>query len=161
MEIRPAKIKEKDEIVALYKRSQYITGLPDPKFVPPDRLGDRLYARNAIGRFVATETGSIVGHGLIETANPDHLPEWLAAVGDSTQELIELGGAFVEPSKIGQGIWSMLLRYRIDVVRSMGALPVSVTWSVNTHVKRRFLQLGGIEVVEKQMEAGTISLFIL
>lgn len=161
MIIREATLNDKLEIISLYKRSQLATGLPDPALIPPEELGDRLYARNAIGRYVAVDDQAIVGHGLIEPANQDHLSEWQRAIGASQSELIELGAAFVEPSKTGNGIWSALLAYRLDIVRRMGAIPVSVTWSVNEHVKSHFIKLGGNEIAQKITDAGDISIFVL
>ena len=161
MIIRKATPRDKSEIVALYKRSQMATGLPNPAFIPPERLGSSLYARDAVCRYVAVEDNVIVGHALIERANPGHLEEWVKATDARSEDLVELGGAFVEPSRAGTGIWSALLAYRLGVVRDMGAIPVSVTWSVNEHVKKHFKSLGGKEITQKETDGGTISLFIL
>lgn len=161
MIIREATPYDKQEIIALYKRSQAATGLPDPAVVLPQQLGTRLYSREALARYVAVEDRLIVGHGLIERANPDHLAEWQNATDADSAQLIELGGAFVESSKIGRGIWSALLLHRITVVRSMGATPVSVTWSVNEHVKKRFREIGGTEIAQKTTQDGDVSIFTL
>lgn len=161
MKIREAVPSDKEEIVALYKRSQESTGIPNPAFKPPEILGTYLYSRNAIGRYVVAEEGNIIGHGLIEVANPEHVGDWNVANGHKQQEIIELGGAFVDPSKSGRGVWSSLLIHRLEIVRSLGALPVSVTWSSNEHVKKRFIELGGREVGQKVTKEGEISLFVL
>jgi GNAT superfamily N-acetyltransferase len=143
-------------------RSQEATGLPDPRFISPDELGNHLYARHALERCVAIEMGRIVGHALVELPNPEHLDIWRSGL-DTTQSevMLELGGAFVAPSLARSGIWSALLRHRLELVRTQYAsTPVTATWSQNEHVKRKFIQLGGKEVGEKITDGGTVSLFV-
>ncbi len=158
MIVREAMACERDEIVALYESSQRATGLPDPRVVPPQELGEKLYARRAIGRYVAADASGIHGHGLIEPANPEHMNEWHAAAGGAT--FIELGGAFVDPERSGEGIWSELLAYRLNIVRSLGAVPVSVTWASNAHVMRGFERSGGRELARKTAALGAISIYM-
>lgn len=160
MNIREATPSDQGEIIALYKRSQQATGLPDPVVVPPEQLGARLYARQAIGRYVAISAGRIEGHGLIEHPNPEHLEEWREASENKNAQFIELGGAFVDPAKFGRGVWSSLLEYRLDRARDLGAVPVSVTWASNDHVMRGFECLGGGEISRKTTAMGAVSLYI-
>lgn len=161
MIIREAHPADRGQIVALHEKSQQATGLPNPAIVPPTELGDRLYARDAINRYVAVDQESIIGHGLIEHPNPEHLAQWREATINDERPLVELGGAFVDPSRIGEGVWSTLLFHRLYVVRSMGAIPVSVTWSVNHHVRNHFKEIGGMEIAQKKVGDSEISLFIL
>ena len=161
MVIREATTEDKVKIIALYKKSQAYTNLPDPNHFPPEKLGQYLYGRKAIKRFVVTDNDEIVGHGLIEKANIDHINQWLKVIQKQKPVLYELGGAFVDPDLRGQGIWTMLLKHRLAFVRSIGGVPVTVTWSSNEHVKRTFFKLGGVEVGTKKLVVGSISLFVL
>ncbi|TAK89126.1 GNAT family N-acetyltransferase [Patescibacteria group bacterium] len=160
MEVREATPKDRRAIVDLYKRSQVATHIPDPNFIPPEELSNYLYARNAIIRYVATEGNEIVGHGLIEHANPEHISEWRLATQAQENSFIELGGAFVDPARMGRGIWSLLLERRLHAVRQLGAIPVSVTWSASEHVKNHFVKVGGREIAQKETGAGSVSLFV-
>lgn len=158
MIIREANPGDKQEIVTLYRLSQHMSGIPDPDKISPEELGFKLYSRDAIERYVAIDEDKIVGHGMIESPNPDHLADWQGVAPNA--DFIELGGAFVDPSKIGRGIWSSLLAHRLHTVRAMGSIPVSVTWSINHHVKQHFEKIGGSLVSEKQTEAGNICLYV-
>ncbi len=161
MEIRKAKRSDRAEIVRLYQRSQAATLLPNPAIYPPNELGKLLYARKAIERYVAVMAGRIVGHGMIEEPNPEHMPVWRKGVNASKNvRLIELGGAFVDPALSGRGIWRSLLVYRLNDVRERGAVPVCGTWSQNKHVKRTLLQFGATEVGTQQTPAGEVTLFV-
>lgn len=161
MIIREAIETEKAEIVALYRSSQIATGIPSPELVPSSELGAKLYQRDAIKRYISIEDHRIIGHGIIEEPNPDHLSDWQQAVNNYDATFIELGAAFVDPSKFGRGIWSSLLTHRLHVVRSLGAIPVSVTWTSNLHVRKHFEKNGGTEITQKETRAGNISLFLL
>lgn len=160
MEIRAATSRDRNEIVSMYVRSQSDTGLPDPLHIPSTELGDRLYARHAIERYVAEDGGQIIGHGLIEQPNPANENIWRNALGSSTEPLIEMGGAFVEPRLGRQGIWSSLLLHRIEVIRSNGAIPVTATWSLNDHVKRRLEVYGGMKAGSQRTQHGDVDLFV-
>lgn len=160
MEIRIALESERSEIVELYKRSQAATDIPNPKVYPPESLGDALYSRDAIERYVATSNETIVGHGLIEHPNPLSLSLWRSGVDDREVDLIEFGGAFVEPSRLRNGIYSELLRQRLCVIRKLGAVPVSATWAQNVHVQEKFISAGGREVARQQISAGELRLFV-
>lgn len=159
MIIREAYETDKAEIIALYQNSQNVTGLPSPMLIPPSELGDRLYQRNAIKRYVSIEHEKIIGHGMIETPNPEHLEDWQDAINDDNVEFIELGAAFVDPSKFGRGIWSALLTHRLRVVRSMGAIPVSVTWTSNLHVQNTLKNMAEQRLLKKK-QAQEASAFI-
>ncbi len=160
MIIREALPEDRSEIAALCRRSQLATRVPNPDFYPPEELGDRLYARQAIGRYVVeSSSGAIYAHGLIEQPSPEHLEQWSSRSDSDTTRFIELGGAFVEPTQSGKGIWSALLAHRLGVVRAMDATPVSVTWAHNLHVMRQFERVGGREVGQKATAMGALCLY--
>lgn len=94
------------------KKSQAATGTPDPEFFPPYTLENWIYAPRVLERFVAEQDGRIVGHALIEESNPDDLPLWRQNLPPGFK-LLELGGAFVDPDLMGQGIWTQLLEHRL------------------------------------------------
>lgn len=144
----------------MYERSQDATGLPDPRYVPRHELGERLYARHAIERYVALIDGRVVGHGLTEPPNPQHEDAWRAKLSSKEDQLIELGGAFVEPSFARAGIWSALLLHRVEAVRKKNAIPVSATWSTNKHVRDRFELCGGVYASRQVVGAGEVDLFV-
>lgn len=160
MDIRIANAEDKDEIVKLYQRVQSITGIPNPAYVSPDELEGRIYSERAIERYALRHDGKIAGHGLIEHPDPGHEDIWRAALSDSSQTLIELGGAFVDPNLKGLGLWTALLEHRLNIIKRLKAVPVSATWSQNTHVMRTFQRYGGKEVGQQQIPAGKVSLFI-
>lgn len=161
MEIRKAKAIDRHEIVELYQRTQSATGIPDPTFNPPSELGQKLYDRKAIERYVAIEAGRIVGHGLIEAPNPENISLWRKLVNDEHVPLFELGADFVDPDYSRQGIWTALLTHRLNFVREqLESIPVSATWSQNEHVKKTFRKFGGIEVAIKVVPEGEVSLFV-
>ena len=161
MVIREATIADKVRIIALYRKSQAATGLPDPLHFPPETLGMRLYDRKAVKRYVAEDKGTIIGHGMVELPNPENIQVWNRIINNKKLTMLEIGGAFVDPERSGEGIWSKLLQHRINYVKSVGAVPVSVTWSSNDHVKRTFYRLGGVEAGTRNLEVGSISLFVL
>ena len=160
MKIRIALESDRSEIVNLYQRSQAATGIPNPDFYPSESLGDELYSRDAIERYVTTSQGKIIGHGLIEHPNPLSLSLWKNGIKEHEAELIELGGAFVDPTLIRNGIYTELLHYRLNIIRKLGAIPVSATWAQNIHVQKIFTTAGGREVARQQIQAGELRLFV-
>ncbi|NCU37819.1 hypothetical protein EOL96_02035 [Candidatus Saccharibacteria bacterium] len=162
MQIRKAESGDRNEIVDLYIRSQEATGLPDPDFLPVNKLGDHLYARHALERCVAIDMGRIVGHALVELPNPEHLKIWRNGLSaEQADKILELGGAFVEPTLGRAGIWTALLIHRLDLVRAKYEnIPVSATWTCNDHVKKRFAKLGGKKVGEQLTGGGPVSLYV-
>lgn len=161
MEIRKAHDSDRPEIVELYLKSQAATGIPNPTFNPPGELGQKLYDRNAIARFVAIEAGRIVGHGLIQEPNPENTEFWLMGIKDKNIPLIELGADFVDPDYMRRGIWTALLLHRLNyVVETFDSVPVSATWEQNHHVKRSFLKHGGTVVGLKAVREGMVRLFV-
>lgn len=160
MEIRVASPSDQNEIISLYARSQAATELPNPIFIPQKELGQHLYARKAMERYVTTEAGKIIGHALIEPPNPAHVTTWRQAVDDSNVELIEMGGAFVEPTLSGRGIWTALLLHRIEIIRRQSAVPVTATWAQNEHVKRTLLTHGGVDAGVGPTPLGEVRLFV-
>ena len=161
MDIQIADAKDKDEIVKLYQRVQSITGIPNPAYVSPHDLEGRIYSERAIERYTIRHCGSIAGHGLIERPDPGHEEIWRAGLpSNSSTELIELGGAFVDPDFKGLGLWTALLEHRLNVIKDLNAVPVSATWIQNVHVMRTFQRYGGEEVGQQQLPAGRVSLFV-
>jgi hypothetical protein len=160
MEIRVATDEDRPEVVALYQRSQAATQIPNPAVYPPERLGDELYARDAIERYVTVSSAKIIGHGLIELPNPLSISFWRSGIDNDSSRMIEFGGAFVDPEHMREGVYSELLGFRLDVIRGLGAIPVSATWLQNEHVQRKFVANGGREVAKQQIPAGTLCLFV-
>lgn len=160
MEIRVALDSDKPEIVDLYRRSQAATGIPNPNVYPADRLGEELYARDAIERYVATSNGQIIGHGLIEHPNPLSISLWKNGLKEEQSNLIEFGGAFVDPRIMRNGVYTELLNHRLRVIRELGAIPVSATWIQNVHVQKKFISVGGREVARQEIAAGIVCLFV-
>lgn len=160
MEIRVADRADKDEIVSLYQLSQLATGLPSPEYAPAHELGQRLYGREVLERYVALENGKIVGHGHIENPNPQHIPKWQTALNEEGQILMELGGAFVHPESSRHGIWTALLKARLERTRRLGAVPVSATWVQNSHVINKFVALGGQSAGYDDVIGGRVALFV-
>jgi GNAT superfamily N-acetyltransferase len=160
MNIRVADLADKAEIIALYERSQLATALPNPELIPPAELGQRLYERHAIERFVAIEGGRIAGHAMIEEPNPGHEEAWRQALDDTNGALMEMGAAFVEPALSGRDIWSSLLLHRINLICKAGAHPVTATWNTNEHVKRTFKSYGGIHAGQQTTPLGEVALFV-
>jgi N-acetylglutamate synthase-like GNAT family acetyltransferase len=160
MMIRKAEISDRESILELYERSQLATGLPDPEIYPPNELIKNLYNRRVIERFVAVEAGRIVGHALIEEPNPVHQTDWLDALSNPDSRLIEMGGAFVDPTLARQGIWTSLLLHRINLIKNNEAFPVTATWSVNVHVKRTFKANGGVHAGVHDSRLGVVDLFV-
>lgn len=161
MEIRKAEVIDRIEIVELYQKSQAASGIPNPFYNPPSELGQKLYDRKAIERYVAVEAGRIVGHGLIEEPNSENISLWLTGISNKNIPLMELGGDFVDPNYSKLGIWTALIIHRLNyVVERLDSIPVSATWSQNEHVKRTFRKLGGTEVAIKAVPEGEVSLFV-
>ena len=160
MIIREALANDKPEIIYLYERSQAATGLPNPLIIPPAELGSRLYAHEAIKRYVATEAGKILGHGLIEPPNDEHTNKWRKALNDPAGKLIEIGGAFVDPDLSGRGIWTGLLLHHLTDIRTLSAAPVTATWTQNEHVKRVFKKHGGFYAGTQDTQQGVVDLFV-
>jgi GNAT superfamily N-acetyltransferase len=160
MEIHKAVENDRNEIVELYKKSQASSGIPNPDFNLPDELGEKLYDRKAIERFVAIKAGKIVGHAMIEVPNSLHVPLWIKALGNEEAELIEMGGAFVDPEFSGLGIYSAILVHRLWVIRLLNATPTAATWSQNEHVKKTLRLYGGIDAGRQTTPAGDLNLFV-
>lgn len=160
MIIREARLNDSPEIINLYERSQAATGLPNPLIIPPGELGGRLYTRKAIKRYVATEAGIILGHGLIERPNDEHTTKWQEVLNNPAGKLIEIGGAFVDPDLSGRGIWTGLLLHSLTEIRKLSAAPVTATWSQNEHVKRVYKKHGGIYAGTQDTQQGAVDLFV-
>lgn len=161
MIIRSAEQADQEQIIDLYKRSQVATGLPDQSVISPSELGSHLYSREAIYRYVATDLGRIIAHGLVEPANPNHINSWrLRLDKNDDREMIEMGGAFVDPMHANRGIWTQLLKFRLSVIRDMESIPVSATWSQNRHVIKTFMANGGKPVGQQRTSAGFVDLFV-
>ncbi len=108
--------------------------------------------------------GEVVGHLLIEPANPEHEPAWRAALGSEYDQrhLIEIGGAFVDPVHFNQGIFSQLLRHAITQISSeYGAIPVFATWSDNPAVIHKLGSLGAVHAGSARVPGGQVELFAL
>lgn len=157
--VRRARESDRAGIIDTYLTSQRMTGIPDPEYCPPEMLGDRLYQRLAVGRFVVEREGVIAGHGLVELPNSDNVRNWLEGSKRKPEHLLELGGAFVHPEYTGQGIWSSLLERRLAFVRSAGKTAVTATWSQNEHVRRVLMRNGATQVGEKSVKGGEIALY--
>lgn len=157
--VRRARESDRYGIVEAYVQSQRATGIPDPEYCSPDMLGERLYQRLAVGRFVVDREGVIAGHGLVELPNPDNIQLWLNDSKRRPEHLLELGGAFVHPDFVGQGIWTSLLEHRLRFVRSAGKTAVTATWSQNEHVRRVFERNGARQVGERPAKGGDIALY--
>jgi GNAT superfamily N-acetyltransferase len=160
MIVREAIEVDRPKIIDLYKQSQDATGLPNPSLLPPDRLEQYLYERAAVKRLVALNDNDIVGHCLVETANPRHELKWRSALQESTLSLLEIGGAFVKPQVMYSGIGTMLLEHALKLVKEIPAQPVSATWSSNMHVKRMFLRHAAKYVGDDETTMGVVSLFV-
>jgi len=161
MLIRSATEIDRSVIIDIYRKSQVATGIPSPEYFPPDKLDEYLYGRDAIERLVAEVSGRVVCHTMIENPNPEHIEKWQAGLKDrSGPRLLELGGSFVDPDFSRQGIWSDLFYQSILLSQQNRAIPVSVTWAQNEHVKRKFVSFGGREVGTQIIPAGTLNLFV-
>jgi len=161
MLIRPATESDRPTIAEIYRKSQASTGIPNPQYFHPDQLEEQLYKRDAIERLVAEVNGRVVCHTLIENPNPLHIEKWKAGLKiKSDLGFLELGGSFTDPDFSKRGIWSALFYHSILVARQYSAIPVSVTWVQNDHVKRKFVSFGGREVSTQTIPAGSLSLFV-
>ncbi len=159
--IRLAEPQEKPEIVALYQLSQADSGIPDPVVYPPATLGEDLFGRQTLERFVAVADDKIVGHGITEIPNPLSVAIWRQGLAQpTTKPLIEFGAGFVHPEYTRRGIHAALLVHRLQIIRDLGAVPVSTTWLQNVHVQKNFLAHGGREVGRQEIKAGTLCLFV-
>ena len=160
MIIREASFIDKPEVINLLIRSQLATGVPDPIVFPSQELGARLYAREAVKRYVATGADRIVGHAMIEKPNEDNIAKWRSALRHDMNDLLEMGGDFVDPNFSKQGIWTDLLRHRLRVIRHIGAIPVTATWSFNDHVKKVYLSHGAVAAGTQNTKNGDVDLFV-
>ncbi|MES2876536.1 MAG: GNAT family N-acetyltransferase [Patescibacteria group bacterium] len=157
--IRNATELDRAEIVGVYQLSQLATCLPDAAACPPHLLGDRLYDRLAVRRYVAESIGRIIGHGLVEFPNTQHIPTWLHGTRHKPEHLLELGGAFVHPAFSGEGVWTSLLERRLEYVNEISKVAVAATWSQNDHVMRVFESHGAVHVGDTAAAGGEISLY--
>ena len=157
--IRRATEADRQAIVDTYVLSQEATGCPDPSTCPPQLLGDRLYERLAVRRYVAESMGRVVGHGLVELPNTAHIPTWISGTKRRPEQLLELGGAFVHPDFAGKGVWTKLLEHRLEYVRSLTKVAVAATWLQNDHVMRVFERYGAERVGQTATPNGNVVLY--
>lgn len=158
IDIRQTSPEDRVELLELFVKSQKYTGIPDPDTYPSSELEGFLFSPRVFEehRYVATtkSLGQIIGHIAVEQPNSSHIPIWLTGIDlrSSSQNLVELGGFFVDPDYEGQRIMSQLLKYQLKVVKNvMGAIPVSATWKnskYNERVRKMFNSAGGIYVGE-------------
>jgi GNAT superfamily N-acetyltransferase len=160
MEIKTADPSHNIEITELYIRSQAATQLPNPAAISPSKLGELLYSRDAIERYVAIEAGEIVGHAAIENPNNMHEPLWRQRLVNKDQSLIEIGGIFVEPRLYGNFIGRALLQHSLIAVRKLAAVPVAATWSSNIHFMKVMKLYGGIDAGSQSTPLGDVKLFV-
>ncbi len=156
IEIREARPADRGEIEDLFERSRAASMVRGgPYYVSPGQGEDRVYVKNEepAERCVAVMAGRIVGHGIIDTPSSDRFSSaerekiWMKRLGNPINaRIVELRTACVDPDMRHNGIWSELLRYRLD--RSFdvyGSTPVSAVRASDEHVKRTFRKHGGDE----------------
>ena len=74
------------------------------------------------------DLGRVIVRGLIELAISSHGNLWQNGLkNDEDRKIIELGGAFVDPSYSRCGVWTQMLKHRLAVVRNMESITISVT----------------------------------
>lgn len=158
--VRLAEERDREGSIELYRLSQRVTGIPDPRFVPENLLEQRLYDGLVLKRYVAEHAGKLIGHALVELPNPPHIPQWIGDTKLRPQGILELGRAFVHPDYFGQGVWTELLRRRLSFVEEeVGRTAVAATWIQNDHVKQTFERFGAVHVGDKPVADGEISLY--
>lgn len=155
--IRTATAYDREQSVALYKKSQAATG--HPQFIPAEFLEHRLYEGPVVKRYVAERHGIILGHGLVERPNPHNVDDWTYGTDLTKDDLLELGRAFVDPDHAGEGIGTRLLEVRLKFITDAGKVAVAATWFDNVHVMRMFERLGGVNVGDKSVTDGIISMY--
>ena len=164
--IRQATSEDRYELLDLVGRSQLATGIPPLEMYPANQLESFLYHSRVYEkhRYVAISEslGKIVGHAVIERPNPIHVPLWIEGLGiGNDNNLAELGGAFVDPSILRQGIWTKLLDFRLEVIRDqLNASIVTSTWSRNTHVKDELVKRGAQYVCTDEVHGQQLDLFV-
>lgn len=153
--VRQATAEDLPAITALAEKSARVTGLPP---LPPAEVAPRLLAREAMYRLVACDLqGRIVGHGMLETPNPDHMDLWTEVTGPGT--LAEIGGGFTEPDLRGRGIGALLMEEALRVCRQKKWTPVAVIWSKNLAVQQAALdRYGAVHAGSVDSEFGSLDL---
>lgn len=146
------------EVAELYQLSQDVTG--EPKYVPREFLPRRLSDASVIQGYSAElEDGTVIGHALIERPNPLHVPEWTKGTSLHMYELYELGRGFVHPEYTRQGVWTELIRHRLEVTRTVGVTAVAAVDLSRPYLARTLMSLGGVHVGNKAVADGRLALF--
>lgn len=146
------------EIAELYGLSQEATG--EPRFVPREFLGQRLRDASVImGYSAELDNEAVIGHALIERANPLFVPEWTQDTSLDMYDLYELGRAFVHPDYVRNGVWTELVRHRLEVTRMVGVIAVAAIDLRQPYLAGTLESLGGIHVGNKPFADGVAALY--
>lgn len=146
------------EIAELYQLSQDATG--EPRFVPRELLGQRLHDASVISGYTAELANrTVIGHGLIERANPQHVAQWTQDTELGKYGLFEISRAFVHPDYARRGVWTELVRHRLEIARMVGTTAVASVDTGRPYLARTLSSMGGTYVGDKPVADGIVSLF--
>jgi GNAT superfamily N-acetyltransferase len=162
IEIRTALDSDRKDIARIYG---YTRGVCFYKTTPVSSLNGleaELYdVAEPIERLVAIEDGRIVGQGVI--AEPDdialealsHTPELQSGI-----RLIDMSQGFMDPLYNRRGIWTALLLHRIQLIKSLQAIPTFEVDTCHNYMENALVDKGAEKVSTRKTSMGMRALYI-
>jgi len=162
IEVRPALDSDRKDIVRIYG---YTQGVRFSKDTPLSSLGEleaeACHKPDPIKRLVALEDGRIVGQGTIlepDTASLEALSQTLAL--QNSVRLIDMSQGFMDPLYNRRGIWTTLLLHRIQLIKSMQAVPVFEIDAHHDYMEHALVDKGAEKVSTRKTSMGMSALYI-
>lgn len=162
IEVRTALDSDRKDLTRVYGYTRGVSPYRGSPSTSLDSLEADLYnVPEPIKRLVALEDGRIVGQGTI--AEPDDIALEALSHSPSFQSgvrLIDMSQGFMDPLYNRRGIWTTLLLHRIQLIKSLEAIP---TFEIDTHhdyMEHALILNGAEKISTRNTSMGTRALYI-
>jgi hypothetical protein len=149
--IDPTRFSPED--LARYSPTNPANGRNDPTLYLPKPLSEVVTSPHNIRHYLAIinkdrKSEYVVGHAVVQSPNPDHAEVWLRGLRKvkptASLNILELGGAVVDPDHEGKKNWSILIEARLlDIAENLGGHAVCAVESSNTEIMAKVSEFGG------------------
>ena len=162
IEVRPALDSDRKDIVRIYGYNQGVRFSNGTPLSSLSGLEAAVYHKpDPVERLVALEDGRIVGQGTI--LEPDnvclealsHTPALQSGI-----RLIDMSQGFMDPLYNRRGIWTALLLHRIELIKSLQAIPTFEIDTCYDYMGNALVDKGAEKVSTRKTSMGMRALYI-
>jgi hypothetical protein len=162
IEVRSALDSDRKDIARIYGYTQGVYMYRNSPLSSLNGLEDELYSEpTPIERLVALEDGRIVGQGIIAEPNDSalealsHTPALQSGI-----RLIDMSQGFMDPLYNRRGIWTTLLLHRIQLIKSLQAIPTFEIDTDHDYMENALFDKGAEKVSTRKTSMGMRALYI-